>query len=282
MTNFIKPVFFMFLFLFNLVLPLYSINNKAPVRIVSMGPNITESLYLLGVGDLIIGNTVYCCRPEEAIKKEKIGNVVDINVEKIVSLKPDLVLGTDLNDPSRLLKLKKLGLKVVIYKQPHSFDDLCGQFLEMGVLTGKSLESRVIVEKARERVFRITNKTFGLNKTRLFFQIGTNPIFTLPEGSFMNDYITFSGGTNIASDAKVGIYSREKVLKSNPEVIIITAMGKDDAGEMDNWKKYKNIDAVKNKRLYLVDPNESCSPTPDTFIRTLEAITAFLHPEINK
>ena len=95
---------------------------------------------------------------------------------------------------------------------------------------------------------------------------------------FINDYIEFAGGINIAKDAKEGIYSREQVLKANPDVIIITTMGIAGEEEKELWQKYKVLNAVKNGQIYIIDTDKITSPTPMTFVKTLEEFVHILHP----
>ena len=108
-----------------------------PKRIVSCGPAVTEKLYLLGVERSIVGVTVYCQRPPEAQSKPKIGSVTQISVEKVVSLRPDLVCATSLTDHRSVKKLRDLGMRVVVFNEPRSFAEMNEQFIEMGRLTGK-------------------------------------------------------------------------------------------------------------------------------------------------
>ncbi|MCM8832137.1 MAG: helical backbone metal receptor, partial [Candidatus Omnitrophica bacterium] len=104
----VRKNYFLFILFCFFCLGVYS-QDKYPERIISLGPSITEELYLLGVEDKILGVTTYCKRPKEVLKKEKVGTVVDVNVEKIFSLKPDLVLATPLAKQKDIEKLKKLG-----------------------------------------------------------------------------------------------------------------------------------------------------------------------------
>ena len=96
-----------------------------PQRIVSLGQTITERIYLLGAQDRLIANTVYCVVPEEAKTKEKVGTLLQFNIEKIISLKPDLVLASNLARSKQLRKLKELGIPVIKFSYPTSFSGIC-------------------------------------------------------------------------------------------------------------------------------------------------------------
>lgn len=249
-----------------------------PQRIISLGPSITEELYLLGSEDKLIANTTYCTKPPEAKKKEKIGTVVEMNVEKIFNLKPDLVLATSLTNPKAKEKLKKLGIKVITFSEPRSFNQICEQFLELAKLGGKEKEAEEIIHKTKASVDIIKKRVKNLQRPKVLVQVGSKPLFVATGNSFINDYIEFAGGINIARNAKVGIYSREQVLKNNPDVIIIVTMGIVGEKEKEIWDKYKTLNAVKNDRIYIIDSYKLCSPTPVSFGEALEEIAHMLHP----
>ena len=250
-----------------------------PERIISLVPSVTEELYLLNVEDRLIANTVYCDRPEEAKRKEKVGTVIEVNLEKIIQLKPDLILSSTLTDSRAKEKLKSLGIKVVTFPQASSLSELSRQFLELAKLVGKEKEAEEIVAMVERRVISVKERVNGLPKPRVFIQIGANPLFTANRSSFINDFIELAGGINIARDVKTGIYSREEVLRHNPDVIIIAAMGIDEE-EKKNWQNYATLNAVKNDRIYIVDSYRFCSPTPVTFVEVLQETSKILHPEI--
>ena len=121
--------------------------DLSPRRLVSLGPTITEKLYLLGVEDRLVGVTTYCVRPPEACTKEKIGNVTQVNVERIVELKPDVVFATSLTDRRSVESLKRLGIRVIVFNEPRSYAETTEQFLELGRIVGKEEEADGIVER---------------------------------------------------------------------------------------------------------------------------------------
>jgi iron complex transport system substrate-binding protein len=255
-----------------------------PQRIVSLGPILTENIYLLEAADRLIANTVYCINPPAAKDKEKIGTVVQANLEKMISLRPDLVLATSLTSPRQIQKLENLGMRVVRFVQPEKFSEICRQFLRLGEILGKAEKAMEIIERVKKDVALIAAKTANLPKKKVFFQIGIKPLFAVTKESFMNDYMVYGGGVNIAANERSGVFSREKVLQENPDVIIIAMMGSEDAAganEKQNWMRLQSIHAVKRDRIYLVDSNEVCSPSPVTFVESLKKITKLIHPEIS-
>ena len=252
---------------------------KKPERIISLGPSITEELYLLGVQDKLIGCTMYCKRPEEAEAKEKVATVIEVNLEKVVSLKPDLVLATSLTDIKSVQKLKDLGIRIVSFSTPKSFSQINDQFLKLGKITGKQKEAAEIINIAKSKVAFIRNNVKDLQKPEVFFQVGAKPLFTITGDSFINDFIEFGGGINIADDLKSGFFSREEVLKADPDVLIIVTMGIKGEKEKKTWEKFKTLKAVRNNNIFILDSNKLCSPTPLSFVKALEEIAHILHPE---
>lgn len=253
-------------------------------RIVSLGPLNTENLYLLGVGDRLVGDTSYCVRPEAAKHKPKIGSVMQVSIEKIISLHPDLVLATALTRPEQIKQLEKMGVRIVRFKQPASFAEICEQFIELGQLLGLEERARHIVAQAREEVASLQRKLAHLPKKKVFLQVGSRPLFASVTSSFTHDFIGLGGGLNIAGDQRTGTMQVEKVIAENPEVIIIAIMGSETgiaAEEKRNWQRMPVLKAAQTGRIHTIDPDLVCSPSPATFVRTLRIIAGLIHPEID-
>jgi len=249
-----------------------------PRRVVSLGPALTEEIYLLGAQDRLVGCTIYCNRPEAARQKPKVGTVVEVSVEKIVALKPDLILATALTDRRAKEHFRQLGMNVVVFPEAKNFNEVCQQFLDLGKAVGKEEKARKIVAQAKEGVNSIAGRVKGTQKPKVFLEIGTKPLFTVTRDSFVNDFIVLAGGINVAAEARSGLYSREKVVAQNPDVIIIVGMGVATDQEKNVWRKFRNLSAVKNDRIYVLDPDKVCSPTPPGFVETLKEVFLLLHP----
>ena len=249
-----------------------------PRRIISLSPVLTEEIYLLDVQDKLVGCTIYCTRPEAARQKLKVGTVVEVSVEKIIDLKPDLILATSLTDRRAKEHLSQLGMNVVVFPEAKNFDEVCQQFLDLGKIVGKEEKARKIAAQAKKEINSIAGRAKGITKPKVFLEIGTKPLFTVTRDSFVNDFIVLAGGINIAAEARNGLYSREKVIEQDPDVIIIVSMGVAADQEKKVWQKFWNLSAVKNNRIYVLDPDKVCSPTPLSFVETLKEISLLLHP----
>ncbi|PHR26713.1 MAG: ABC transporter substrate-binding protein [Desulfotalea sp.] len=257
--------------------------STLPQRIVSLGPINTENVFLLGAGDRIVGSTVYCVRPAAARKTVKVGSVMHFSLEKLISLQPDLILATGFTQPQQLQKLQSLGLPVVQFGQPHSFSESCAQLVELGRLLGLEAHAKEIVEGLERKVTRIKEKVAPLVKPKVFLQIGSSPLHGVTGNTFSDDYISFSGAINITREQQSGKTNREKVLTENPEVIIIAIMGSEAgvaAKEKVDWQHFTSIQAVQDNRVYVINPDIACSPSPATFVEALQIICSFIHPGI--
>ncbi len=251
--------------------------NNTPQRIISLVPAITEELYLLGVGDRIVGNTVYCQRPPSAQHKEKVGTVVDANVEKIIELSPDLILVSPLSDHRQTRKLKRLGINVRVFDEAVDFKGLCENFLRLSRLVRKEKIGREIIRKAKRNLKAISESLGVSSSPRVFVQIGANPLFTAKGDSFINDLVERARGINIAGDATNGIFSREEVIERNPDIILITTMGIIAEKEKEVWLRYQAINAVSTGRIFTIDSNRVCSPTPVSFVDTVKELVELFH-----
>lgn len=246
-------------------------------RIVSLGPVVTEALYMLGAEDKIIADTIYCKRPAAAAKKEKIGTVTKVDIEKILSLEPDIVIATALSDPEQIERMRDLGIEIIIYGEQKNYSILCEQFIKLGKITGKEEEAESIIERTDSGIHTIIDKTRSLPKSRVFIQLGTKPLFTVKKDSLLNDLIDFAGGVNIALNTENGLFSREEVVSLDPEVIIIVDMGMNTDIEKKSWEIFQEMCAVKNDRIFVMDSYEICSPNPVSILGTLDKLAYYLH-----
>ena len=244
-------------------------------RVISLSPLITEILYLVDAGDCLIGNTTYCEVPEAAKLKDKIGSVTQVNIEKIIRLQPDRVIAGPLSREKQLKALENHGIRVMRTGTPKTLEQICDLTRLIGDTVGRRERAREIVRGAQKEAAAILEWTRTLEKPRVFVQIGLKPLHSANRDSFIHEYIRYAGGINIAENEASGIYSREKVLERDPEIILIAVMGtsENSAGpEKESWMGFKGISAVKAGRVHVLDPDMICSPTPVTFVRGLKTL----------
>jgi iron complex transport system substrate-binding protein len=234
-------------------------------RIVSMAPSVTEMLFAIGLDEEIAGVTNFCDYPDAAREKPKIGGYYDPNIEAILSLAPDLIVATpDGYSKERIEKLDQAGISVFVVN-PQKIDEVLETMLTLGEVIGKDDAAKQVVGDLRTRVEAVRKKVDSIpveNRPKVFYEIGHNPLITAGPGTFVDNLISAAGGINIASDAPTDWprYSVEAVIMKEPDIIITAPhvpSGEDSAAEADVsvWRKYKNIPAVQNSRIYPVDPN---------------------------
>jgi len=245
-------------------------SDEDGIRIISLVPSITKELVSLNMSKNIVGATSYCSVSEKN-KDLIVGSAIEVNIEKVLLLKPDIVFASGLTKEKDINALKNNGIKVHFLSKMHSFKDICEHFIELGILVGKAELAQTIVQKSTKTVDSLIS-TFPVQSDSLtiFFQIGTKPIFTVIPNTFMNDYITFAGCENMAKDLIHGTITRESILQRNPDVIFVTTMGAVGANEKSIWESYTDLNASKNKKIFIIDANLASSPTVLSFTKAFE------------
>ena len=254
---------------------------KRPERVVSIGPSITEFLFALGSGPRVVGVDDFSDEPAEASKLEKVGGI-KVNFEKVVSLKPDLVLSVKFSDGT-IEKLASAGLLVLVV-DPQSAGDVARTAILLGRAVGSDGET--MARDIQKRVDNVRTKTASAaSKPRVYHEIDASDptkIFTVGPGSYIHDLIEIAGGVNIAAKATSAYpqLSAEEILRSDPEIIVLAAADysakPDQVAARAGWSA---ISAVKNKRIVTIAPNLINRPGPRVG-EAAEAYAKLVHPEL--
>jgi iron complex transport system substrate-binding protein len=254
-----------------------------PRRIISMAPNLTEIVYDIGAQDVLVGVTDYCKSPPAAQSKPKIGGWINPNYEKIVSLKPDLVLVLQFNgkpvETLRQLKIPILVLKCV------TVQDVLDAYDVLGKTLGRELDAK----KAKARLVKRLDKIQQLAKSRkplsVLFVIGRNPgsleqIYGVGPRNFVDELIHRAGGVNVLSDSSVPypLVSKEQLIRSDPDVIFDSlnkseVKSQDFQKEAKVWNKMPVLKAVKNGHVYCFDNEDFLVPGP-TMVKLAEYLSS--------
>ncbi len=255
-----------------------------PQRIVSLSPSNTEIVYALGLEDRLIGVTTYCNYPPEAQKKLQVSGYSTVDVEKVVSLQPDLILADSIHKTEVIPALEKLGIPVIGIVAP-SLDQLLADIELVGKISGKQNAASVLVASLKQRITAVEEKTAGASKPRVFFVTWHDPLWTVGRGSMIDDLIVRAGGSNMASDLKANqTIDLETAIQRNPEVIVVLSSMGDQAVSynfLKNEPRFQATDALKNNRVYQVDSDIFGRTTPRT-IDALEELAKLIHPELFK
>ena len=256
--------------------------DQEPRRIVTLAPSLTEIVYFLGLGDRVVGVTQFSSYPLEAQSKPKVGSYVNLSVEQIISLAPDLVIGTaDGNRPAIVELLEKAGIPVFVVN-PRNTREVIQTIRDIGHLCGVADKAQVLAGKLSRRVDRIVAKTSGLDKPLVFLQVSTRPLMTVNADTFSSDLIRLAGGRNLADQEPIRYprLSIEEVIGREPQVIIVSSMER--GGEFEQvrqqWLGMPMIPAAKTGRVYLVDSDLIDRPSP-RIVEGLELLARDIHPE---
>lgn len=257
--------------------------NHPPQRIVSLDPSITEILFALGLNNEVVGVTDYCDYPEEARSKSKVGGYLDPNIEATALLEPELVVTTLKTDTPRLIQqLENFGIKVFVL-DPQKIEDILENISSLAKLTYQEERAKQLVGTFKERLHEVKRKVDGISRPGVFLEMGEDPFISVGPGSFANDLIEIAGGRNVASQSssRYSRYTLEEILLADPEVIIICSMVPDDPclAQKRWWKRWTNMSAVRNGRIYVVEANLITRPGP-RMIEGLMEIAKVIHPEI--
>ncbi|GAB1401482.1 ABC transporter substrate-binding protein [Elusimicrobiota bacterium] len=250
-------------------------------RIISLAPSVTRSLYELGLEEKVIAVTVYC--PKGTTQKENVGTLLEPNIEKIISLNPDLIISTkEGNNKSAIEKIQRLGCKVYVMDTVSNFDEICKNFQNLGNYLDKKETADKILKTVRDEIDGILLKTKNKKSEKIFWEVGAQPLFTAGKKSFVNNYNKFLGTTNIFEDIDMRYpnINIESVILKNPDIILLVNMGDITNEEIKRWKQIKTINAVKNNRIYMLDVNDIFTPTPLTFLNGVKIILKTLYPDL--
>jgi len=254
---------------------------QKPQRIISIGPSITEFLFAIGAGARVVGTDDFSDEPAAAKTLEKLGGI-KVNFEKVVALKPDLVLIVKFSDGT-IEKLASAGLLVMVV-DPQSVGDVARTATLLGKATGE--DGSALAAKIDQQVQAVKSKVAAATtKPRVYHEIDASDptkIFTVGPGSYIADLIDIAGGTNIAAKATSPYpqLSAEEILRADPEIIVLA--GADYAAKPAQVKTragWSAISAVKNDRIGVIAPNLINRPGP----RVGEAADAYariVHPEL--
>ena len=229
--------------------------KSSATRIISLAPNLTEILFFIGAGDQIVGAVEYSDFPAAARKLPMIGAHNRFDVERILSLKPDLIVGWLSGNPQDGLQvLKQLGFPVFI-SEPSTVNDIVSLMERLGTLTGHQSEAVQQASNFRASI-DASRETYSKRRpVRVFYQVWEQPIYTLNGDHVISHLIDLCGGRNIFSDLEqlAPVVSLESVLARNPEVIVGGGVFGQTPPWAKRWESWPTVRAVENKHIYAIE-----------------------------
>ena len=243
-----------------------------PRRIISMAPNLTQMVYDIGAQETLVGVTDFCKFPSAARSKEKVGGWINPNYEKILSLKPDLVLTLEFNGRTAET-LRKLKTPVLVL-DCQTVKEVLDAYNTLGRRLGREADAKRARGGLEKRLERVSRKAEGKKPISLLFVVDRTPgaleqIYGVGPKNFVDELIRWSGGVNILADSPVPypLVSKEQLLKRDPE-IIINALAEAHLrsggipGETAVWKAMPSLRAVKNGHVYCFTNEDYLIPGP--------------------
>ena len=246
-------------------------------RAISLAPSVTESIFAVGAGDRLVGDTTYCNYPEEAKAIQKVGDTLNPNIETIVALKPDVVFVSGASQLENFTTtLDQNGIAVYVLN-PKEMKDVFKDLAQLGDVFGTKEQAERLVEDLQMRFF-ITGSYPSLppKDNRVFVQISKEPLFTIGKDSFLNEIVSRAQGESVTANVETAFpkISKETALALNPDVIILS----DSPDNQEPNEAFKNSPAVKNGRVYKINADIISRPGP-RLVDALEQIAKDLHPE---
>jgi iron complex transport system substrate-binding protein len=226
-----------------------------PQRIISLAPSNTEILFAIGLGEKVVGATEYANYPEEALEIERIGGFNTVNIEKVVSLEPDLILATGGVQAETVNSLRNLGLAVLVI-DAQNIGGVLDNILLVGRITENEEKAAKVVGNLSERIEAVKN--VGQEraiKPRVTYIVWGDPLIVAGSDNFIDDLINLSGGVNVFSKSSIQYpqISVEGMINVDPQVIITGEHTAQDIRENKEKSEWRGISAVKNGRLYTID-----------------------------
>jgi len=251
-----------------------------PQRLISLAPSITETLFALGLGDRVVGDTDYCEYPPEAKLKPRVGPILNPNLEKIVALKPDLVLGSpEANRRETADRLERLGIPLYGVTA-HTVDETLHSIEDLGRVLGHEPEARKLVISLRQRIEAVEKRVASRPRPKVLFVVWYRPLTTAGPNTFITDVIQRAGGTSISQDLR-GEWPRlslEEALRRDPDVILFPR-SESFSPELEEFQRlpgWRDMRAVKDRQMFFIS-DAIIRPSP-RLVDALEEVARALHP----
>lgn len=237
--------------------------ERPAARIVSLAPHVTELLYAAGAGDRVVAAVEFSNYPEEARRLPRVGNSSRLDIERLLALAPDLVIGWQTgNDAGDIARLERLGLRVYV-TETGKVGDIPDDVETMGRLAGTEAAARLAAGELRDRLRDLERRYAGREPVTVFYQIWERPLMTVNGRHFISDSIRLCGGRNVfaALEPIAPTVSVEAVIAAGPQVIVNSSSSEDNQAQLAAWRRWTTIAAVRADNLFSVPPDLIARPT---------------------
>ena len=252
-------------------------------RIVSLAPNLTEIVYAIGAGGQLVGNTEYCDYPPEAKNVAKIGDTMHPSIERIIALKPQIVLVSTASQLEAFTKQLAEQRISVYVTDPHSLEEVFRSITTLGDLFGQHDRAASLVADLRRRASAVEAAMKQVKPVRVFYQVSGEPLYTIGRDAYLTDLVCRAGGVSATADVPGAFprYSDEAALAARPDAIILPTGGSMGSANATVATSLKNSPAALNYRVYKINDDHLSRPGP-RLVDGLEELARALHPEAFK
>lgn len=249
-------------------------------RIVSLAPNLTEIVYAVGAGDALVGDTEYCDYPAAAKQVAKIGDTMHPSVERIIALKPQIVLVSTASQLEAFTKQLDQQHIAVYVTNPRTLDEIFHSIETLGDLFGHHDYALTVAQELRTRAAAVEVATRSLKPLKVFYQVSGEPLYTIGRDGYLTDVVRRAGGVSVTADVPGAFprFSDEAALVERPEAIILPTGGSMGTANATPAPALRNSPAVVSNRVFKINDDHLSRPGP-RLVDGLEEMARALHPE---
>jgi len=260
-----------------------SVRIPVPVRrVVSLAPSLTESIYALGMDELLVGDTDYCDYPEAATKKHKVGGATNPSLEEIAALKPDVVLVTKgLNRLETVQQLERLGIAAYA-TDPHTVDEIRGSLRRLAEILGSPAAGETLDRELLQQETNLRGRLQNIPAKRVLFVVWTDPLISVGQHTFLADALVHAGAVSVVQSSQDWPQmSLEEMVRLQPEYLVFASGHSEtvsrDVDALAKRPGWDQLDAVKHRRFAVISDAVN-RPAPRLF-SAVEDLARQLHPE---
>ncbi|MGB6067574.1 MAG: helical backbone metal receptor [Desulfomonilaceae bacterium] len=252
-----------------------------PKRVISLAPSLTEIVFDLGAGHTLVGRTARCNEPPEALKIQDVGAYLSPDLERIIALRPDLVLSPETGMRKEVVdRLTELGIPTFV-DSSKTLDDIVHLLDRLGTILGRESDAQIIVRQFQRRRQAVRQRVDHVSKPLVLFAVGIRPLVLAGGRSFIGSLIREAGGVNVAEEGHVSYpkFSMEEVARRDPDIIIVLNKECQNEECFTEWQRHQDLRAVKNNEIYQLDADMIARPSP-RIMDALEELAAIFHPKV--
>jgi iron complex transport system substrate-binding protein len=259
--------------------------SSIPQRIVSLSPNVTETLFALGIGDRVVGRTDYCDYPMEASDVPSMGDLFSPSLEKILSMNPDLVIISTLGQSQTITAIAATGVPIAFIDGSEDIEGTYHVIESIGIITGTEAEAQTMLVSMRNEIQAISTKIAGQKTPSVYYVAGFGEWgdFTATGDTFIHDLITLAGGENIAKDAVNWTFQLELLVEADPDIIILPpswgSTFEETKMQFSSIAGYRDLSAVRSGNLFTFD-NAMIERQGPRSAQAVTNLAAIFHPDL--